>query len=35
MDSYSGQGSESLEGFFDHVEEYTAFYGWEPGVRVC
>ncbi len=29
MDSYSGQGSESLEGFFDQVEEYTAFYGWD------
>ncbi len=27
MDSYSGQGNESLEGFFDQVEEYTAFYG--------
>ncbi len=34
MDSYSGQGSESLEGFFDQVEEYTAFYGWD-GQEVC
>ncbi len=29
MDSCSGQGSESLECFFDQVEEYTAFYGWD------
>ncbi len=29
MDSYSGQGSESLKGFFDQVEEYPAFYGWD------
>ena len=34
MDSYSGQGSESLEGFFDKVEEYTAFYGWD-GQEAC
>ncbi len=34
MDSYSGQGSESLEGFFDQVEEYTAFYGWD-GQEAC
>ncbi len=32
--SYSGQGSESLEGFFDQVEEYTAFYGWD-GQEAC
>ncbi len=33
MDSYSGQGSESLEGFFDQVEEYTAFYSWDGQAR--
>ncbi len=34
MESYSGQGSESLEGFFDQVKEYTAFYGWD-GQEAC
>ncbi len=30
----SGQGSESLEDFFDQVEEYTGFYGWD-GQKAC
>ncbi len=34
MDTYSGQGSESLDGFFDQIEEYTAFYGWD-GQEAC
>ncbi len=34
MDSYSGQGSESQEVFFDQVEEYTALYGWD-GQEAC
>ncbi len=29
MDSYSGQGSESLVGLFDQVEKYMAFYHWD------
>ena len=29
IDSYSGEGSERLEGFFDQVQEYTTFYGWD------
>ncbi len=35
MDSYSGQGSESLKSFFDQVEEYTAFYGWDGQEACC
>ncbi len=34
MDSCSGQRSESLEGFFDQVKEYIAFYGWD-GQEAC
>ncbi len=30
-----GMGSESLEGFFDQVEEYTTFYGWDGQEACC
>ncbi len=35
IDSYSDQGSESLEGFFDQVKEYTTFYGWDRQEACC
>ncbi len=29
MGRYRGQGIESLEGFFNQVEDYMAFYDWD------